>query len=125
MKTTRLILIQLLFLILMSIATQFLSEYQFIKQVCYFILITVVTYFIYKYFAKSEYLPKSYLFNLFTLFLLFELKKYIEYSFGLISPKYNEIVFISMLLSFICIAVYLGGIVLVGYLIKIRFKKKG
>jgi hypothetical protein len=108
----------------MSIVTKLLIEHQFIKQVCYFILITGVTYFIYKYFAKLENLLKGYLLNLFSLFLLFELKKFVEYSFGLISPKYNEVIFIGMLLSFISIAIYLGGIVLVGYLIKIKFKKK-
>ncbi len=116
MKATILILFQLLFFILISIVTLLLNEYLFIKQISYFVLITGITFFIYRYFIKVEYLLKGYLINLVSLFLLFELKKFIGYSYELISPKYSEVIFISMLLSFTAIAIYLGILVLIAYL---------
>jgi hypothetical protein len=122
MKTVKLLFIQLLFFILMSIVTQLLNKQYFFKQICHLVLIVGITYYIYAYFIKINNMLKGYLINLFSLILLFELKKFIEYSFGLISPKYSEVIFISMLLSFVCIVIYLAGIVFVVYLKKIRKK---
>jgi len=124
MKTIRLILLQLLFFFLMSIVAQSLDEQLFIKWVCYSVLISALTYLLYKYFTKLEYILNGFLINLFSLFILFELKKFVEYSLGLKSPKYTEVVFTSMLFSFIGIAIYLGGIVFANYLKKFILKKE-
>jgi len=108
----------------MSIVAQSLDEQLFIKWVCYSVLISALTYLLYKYFTKLEYILNGFLINLFSLFILFELKKFVEYSLGLKSPKYTEVVFTSMLFSFIGIAIYLGGIVFANYLKKFILKKE-
>ena len=120
MKTYKLILLQLLFFVLMSIITQYLKGYSLIKQVCYFTLIAALSYFIFIYFTKIESLLKGYLINLASLFLFFELKKASEYYLGLLSPKYLEVVFISMAISFTAIAFYLGFILIVYRLAKMK-----
>jgi len=116
MNTIKLIIIQIVFFIIMSLITQFLKDYQLIRHIFHWIFIIILTYFIYKYFSKIRSLRRGYIINLISLFLLFELKQFIECYFHLISSKCaesKELILFIMLLSFIIFAIYLSLIVII------------
>lgn len=123
MKNRKLILIHFLFLGSMFILTHLLNKYYFIKWVFIYALIIGLTYMIFLYLSKAQKLFKGFLINIFSLFLIFELMKASEYLLGLM-PKYTENLFVSIAASFISIALYVGFIALLCYLIKIISKKR-
>jgi len=117
MKTRRILLLQVLFFVLISLSTHLLKDYILIKRASYIILTIGLTFFLYKYFYNAERIFKTFLITLLSLFLLFELKKAVEYFLGLL-PKYSENTLISAIGSLACIAIYLGIIILLCHLIK-------
>lgn len=123
MKYYKLFIAQVVFFILMTTTMVFLKDFLLVKRISYGLLIAGLTYIIYSNFYKN-YRDKNRLFvlNLFSLFFLFELQKYLGYVFGISSPKYTETVLISMAFSLLLIAIYLGILLLIAYLVR-RVKK--
>lgn len=123
MKAYKLVLLHFLFFVLMFLATHLLKEQLFIKRACYVIFIIGLTYLIFSYLSNSANLAKGFVVNLVILFIFFEIMKATEYLLDLM-PKYSEEILVSMVGSFIGLALYLGFIVLVCRLIKVLSRKK-
>lgn len=123
MKTRKVLLLQALFFLLISLSMHLLNEYILIKRLIYIALITGLTFILYYYFYNSVRVFKRFLIMLISLFLLFEFTKSVEYSLGLL-PKYTENTCIGAILALACIAMYLGAIILICQLIKITRSNK-
>jgi hypothetical protein len=119
-KHLLLITIQIIFFVLVFFRNWFLKENPFLNSVLYIGLFFGLSYFIFQSFYTFSNSIKFYIANLFSLFVLFELMKYITFKFGS-TPKYIETPLISAAFTFIAINLYLGIILLSIYLVK-KFK---
>jgi hypothetical protein len=120
-KHLLLIAIQIIFFVLVFFRNWFLKENPVLNNVLYIGIFLGLSYFIFRSFYKYSNAIKFYFTNLISLFVLFELMKYITFKFGS-TPKYIETPLISAAFSFIAISMYLGIILLSTFLVK-KFKK--
>ena len=120
-KYLLLIVIQFVFFTLIFFRNWFLKESPTLNNVLYIGLFVGLSYFIFKTFYNCANSVKLYFVNLTSLFVLFELMKYITFKSGA-TPKYIENPLISAVLSFIAINIYLGIIMSSIYVLK-KYKK--
>jgi len=115
------IIVQGVFYLLIYYRNIILKETPVFNGIFYGLLILGLSYFIFKAFYNKAHRVRTYFLNLFTLFVLFELMKYVSYKTGL-SPRYMDVPIMSAIFSFIAIAIYLGILLLIAYLVR-KFKK--
>jgi len=120
-KHLLLIVIQIIFFVLVFFRNWFLKENPFLNIVLYIGMFLGLSYFIAQSFYKCSNSIKFYFVILISLFVLFELMKYITFKTGS-TPKYIETPLISVAFSFIAINLYLGVILFLIYLVK-KFRK--
>jgi len=118
MRTLRIVLLQILFFVLIFLSTHLLSDFTLIKRMSYLCLTIWLSYILIKYLCDTTSKLKYFLINLFSLFLLFEFMKTFEFLLGLL-PMYLEDLFMSVIGSLVCIALYLAFLVLICRLIRI------
>ncbi len=118
MKTYKLILAHLLFFILMFFTTMLLQKHGHFKYALYTIFILGLSVVIFVQIYSAKKLLYCLLLNFLTLVFFYELLMFVEYSFGILSPKYTEVIIVGTVLTIIAITIYLGGIVLFSCLIK-------
>jgi len=117
------IIVQGVFYLLIYYRNIILKETPVLNDIFYGLLILGLSYFIFKAFYNKARRVRTYFLNLFTLFVLFELMKYVSYKTGL-SPRYMDVPIMSAIFSFIAIAIYLGILLLIAYLVRKFMKVK-
>ncbi len=116
------IIIQVIFYVFIFYRNMILEESPVMNGILYGLLILGLSYFIFHSFYAKAHRIKTYLLNLFTLFVLLELMNYYSYKQGML-PKYHDVpTFWSFSIALIAIAIYLGILAFLAYLIR-KLKK--
>ncbi len=116
-KYLPLIFIQILFFVLLFFRNWFFKENPILNNTLYIGILLGLSFFIFQCFYKYSNAVKGYVINLISLFILFELMKYITFKSGF-TPKYIETLLISAIFSFVAISIYLGIIFFLVYFVK-------
>jgi len=112
MNTRKLIIYEILFFVQFSVYSHFLRNYRTLKLLLISCLILWFTLYLYRYFAHSKTILKSTIISTFSLFVLFEITKSIEYMYGRL-PRYDDVPFyISEIASLVAIFLYVGLVIL-------------
>lgn len=116
------LIIQSIFYIFIFYRNVILKESPALNGIFYGLLIFGLSYVIFQSFYNKAHRLKTYLLNLITLFVLLELMNYYSYKQGLL-PRYDDVpIFWSFSISFIAIAIYLGILLLIAFLVR-KYKK--
>jgi hypothetical protein len=119
-KRLFLIAIQIIFFVLVFFRNWILKENPFLNSVLFIGIFIGLSYFIFQSFYTFSNSIKFYAANLISLFVLFELMKYITFKSGS-APKYIETPLLSAAFTFVAINLYLGIILVSIYFVN-KFK---